>query len=66
MKTISFQIEGGILFDRFKKTHQSEAKKYKIGAIVQQGGSISDQKVIEKANELGIPMVFTDKRAFWN
>lgn len=33
MKTISFQIEAGILFDRAKKSHQQEAKKLKISAI---------------------------------
>jgi len=33
MKTISFQIESGILFDRSKKTHQREAKDLKIKPI---------------------------------
>lgn len=42
------------------------AKKYGIGAIVQQGGSINDSKVIEEANTAKIPMVFTGRRAFWH
>ena len=35
-----------------------------ISAIIQPGGSVNDEKVISKATELGIPMVFTRKRAF--
>lgn len=42
------------------------AKKYGIGAIIQQGGSINDQLVIEAAEKAGIPMVFTHHRAFWH
>ncbi len=41
-----------------------KAAKYKIGAIIQQGGSINDQASIDAANEAGIPMVFTYNRAF--
>ncbi len=37
-----------------------------IGAIVQQGGSVNDQTIIDAANEMGIPMVFTGKRKFWH
>lgn len=33
MKTISFQIEGGILFDRTNKTHVTEAKELKVPEI---------------------------------
>lgn len=33
MKTISFQVESGILFDRSKKTHQKEAQDLKIHPI---------------------------------
>lgn len=33
MKTISFQIESGILFDRSKKTHRDEAKNLNIKPI---------------------------------
>ena len=42
------------------------AAKHNIGAIIQQGGSINDQKSIETANKAGIPMVFTGRRAFWH
>jgi phosphoribosylaminoimidazolecarboxamide formyltransferase / IMP cyclohydrolase len=37
-----------------------------VGAIVQQGGSVNDTRSIEAADELGIPMVFTHRRAFWH
>lgn len=40
------------------------AAKYKIKAIIQPGGSKKDQEVIDKADELGIAMVFTGARAF--
>ncbi len=42
------------------------AGKYKIGAIIQQGGSINDKSSIDMANKLRIPMVFTGRRAFWH
>jgi len=35
-----------------------------IKAIIQPGGSINDTKVIAKADELGIAMVFTESRCF--
>lgn len=38
--------------------------KHKITAIIQPGGSINDEKVIAAADEAGIAMVFTGKRAF--
>ena len=41
-----------------------EAAKHGIAAIVQPGGSVRDNEVINKANELGIPMVFTGVRGF--
>lgn len=41
-----------------------EAANNGISAIIQPGGSIRDDEVIAKANELGIPMVFTGMRAF--
>lgn len=41
-----------------------EAAKNGISAIIQPGGSIRDEEVIAKANELGIPMVTTGIRAF--
>ena len=42
------------------------AAKYKIGAIIQQGGSVNDKLSIDSANKFGIPMVFTHRRAFWH
>lgn len=42
------------------------AGKFKIGAIIQQGGSINDRSSIETADKLKIPMVFTGRRAFWH
>ncbi len=41
-----------------------EAAKNGIASIIQPGGSIRDEEVIAKANELGIPMVFTGVRGF--
>jgi phosphoribosylaminoimidazolecarboxamide formyltransferase/IMP cyclohydrolase len=40
------------------------AKSYGITGIIQPGGSVRDQDSIDKANELGIPMVFTGIRHF--
>ncbi len=40
------------------------ASKYGIGAIIQPGGSLRDEEVIQRANELGIAMVFTAIRHF--
>jgi phosphoribosylaminoimidazolecarboxamide formyltransferase/IMP cyclohydrolase len=41
-----------------------EANKAKAVAILQPGGSIRDEEVIAKANELGLSMVFTGVRSF--
>ncbi len=41
-----------------------KAAEFGIKAIIQPGGSIRDDKVIKKCNELGIAMVFTGKRHF--
>ena len=40
------------------------AAKAGISAIIQPGGSIKDEEVIKKADELGIAMVFTGIRHF--
>lgn len=40
------------------------AAKFKIGAILEQGGSINDSASIDAANKAGIPMIFTGRRAF--
>lgn len=41
-----------------------EAAKFGIKTIIQPGGSIRDQESIDKADELGIAMVFTGTRHF--
>jgi len=41
-----------------------EAAKYGIKAVVQPGGSIRDQEVIEAADEHGIALIFTGMRHF--
>ncbi len=40
------------------------AAKHNIKTIIQPGGSIRDDEVVEKANELKIKMIFTNKRHF--
>jgi phosphoribosylaminoimidazolecarboxamide formyltransferase/IMP cyclohydrolase len=40
------------------------AHQYGIKAIIQPGGSKQDAKIIAKANELNIIMIFTHKRKF--
>ena len=40
------------------------ASQYGISAILQQGGSINDKASIKAADELGIAMVFSGRRAF--
>ena len=40
------------------------ATKAGISSIIQTGGSIRDQEVIDAADKLGIPMVFTGVRHF--
>jgi len=37
-----------------------------ISAIVQQGDSINDKESVLAANEAGVAMVFTHRRAFWH
>jgi len=41
-----------------------EAAKFGISAIIQPGGSVKDEEVIEAANEHGLAMVFTGARHF--
>lgn len=41
-----------------------EAHKAGVSAIIQPGGSIRDEEVIKRADELGIAMVFTGVRSF--
>ncbi len=60
-------IEGSVLaseaFFPFRDSID-EAAQYGIKAIIQPGGSIRDNEVIEAANEHGIAMVFTGMRHF--
>ncbi|MBI2039758.1 bifunctional phosphoribosylaminoimidazolecarboxamide formyltransferase/IMP cyclohydrolase [Candidatus Microgenomates bacterium] len=59
--------KGGILIsDSFFPFDDSVklAGEYGIGAILEQGGSLNDQASIKAADELGIPMVFSERRAF--
>ena len=41
-----------------------EAAKFGISAIIQPGGSVKDEEVIQAANEHGLAMVFTGVRHF--
>ncbi len=43
-----------------------EAAKAGISAIIQPGGSVKDEEVIDAANEYNIAMVFTGIRLFWH
>lgn len=38
--------------------------KYGVTAIIQPGGSVNDEEIIKRADELGISMVFTGRRYF--
>ena len=42
------------------------AVKEGIAGIIQPGGSIKDQDIIDRANELNIYMVFTKERHFYH
>jgi phosphoribosylaminoimidazolecarboxamide formyltransferase/IMP cyclohydrolase len=41
-----------------------EAAKFGISAIIQPGGSVRDEEVIEACNELGLAMALTGIRHF--
>ncbi|MDD5041093.1 MAG: hypothetical protein PHX87_00215 [Candidatus Peribacteraceae bacterium] len=41
-----------------------EAAKFGIAAIIHPGGSVRDEEVTRKANELKMPMVVTGVRGF--
>lgn len=58
--------EGLLISDSFFPFDDSVklSGQYGIAAILEQGGSVNDQASIDAANELGIPMVFTGRRAF--
>ena len=42
------------------------AHKAGVAGVIQPGGSIKDEEIIEKANQLGISMVFTSERHFYH
>ena len=44
----------------------TEAAKCGIATVVQPGGSVNDKASIDAANEHGLAMVFTGRRAFWH
>ncbi len=60
------QVGGVVASDAFFPFPDAveEAAEKGIKAIIQPGGSIRDEKVIEAANEHGIAMVFTGRRHF--
>ncbi|RZN65409.1 MAG: bifunctional phosphoribosylaminoimidazolecarboxamide formyltransferase/IMP cyclohydrolase PurH [Candidatus Methanoliparum thermophilum] len=62
------RINGSIMasdaFFPFRDAIDVVAKRYKLKAIIQPGGSIRDKEIIDAANEYGIPMVFTGRRCF--
>ncbi len=66
-KEFNLPLEGSVLaseaFFPFRDS-VDEAAKYGIKAIIQPGGSIRDQEVIEAADEHGIAMIFTGMRHF--
>ena len=46
-------------YDNIERSHRSGVRY-----VAQPGGSIRDEEVIKKANELGMLMVFTGNRLF--
>ena len=62
----SFNKGGILISDSFFPFDDSVrmAAKYGIGAILEQGGSVNDKASIDAADEAGIPMIFTGRRAF--
>ena len=66
-KEFNLPLEGSVLAsEAFLPFRDSvdEAAKHGIKAIVQPGGSIRDQEVIDAANEHGIALIFTGMRHF--
>lgn len=65
-KAMNRQHESVLASDAFFPFADSieEAAAHKITAIIQPGGSVRDQEVIDAANQHGIAMVFTGYRAF--
>ncbi len=61
-----FAKDGILISDSFFPFDDSVrlSAEYGISAILQQGGSVNDKPSIEAADELGIAMVFSKRRAF--
>jgi AICAR transformylase/IMP cyclohydrolase PurH len=58
---------GGVLFLGQHKAFADgleEIAKHGVTAVIQPGGSVRDQEVIDAANRLGIAMLFTGIRHF--
>ncbi|MCX7760325.1 MAG: bifunctional phosphoribosylaminoimidazolecarboxamide formyltransferase/IMP cyclohydrolase [Hydrogenothermaceae bacterium] len=66
-KEFGFDLEGSVIaseaFFPFRDSIDF-ASKYGIKAVIQPGGSIRDQEVIDACDEYGIAMVFTGMRHF--
>ena len=63
------QDTGALLFfvdygPDFRQKEIEEAAKAGVTAVVQPGGSIRDDEVIRRADELGVAMLFTGQRHF--
>ncbi len=69
IKQANFQITGAVMasdaFFPFSDCVEAAAQAG-IKAIIQPGGSMRDQESIDKANELGIAMVFSGFRHFYH
>ncbi len=69
IKQANFELEGCVMasdaFFPFSDCVETAAKAG-IKAIIQPGGSIRDQESIDKANELGVAMVFSGLRHFYH
>ena len=62
-----FKVEGAVMAsDAFFPFRDGidEAARQGISAVIQPGGSVRDEEVIEAANEHSIAMIFTGKRHF--
>ena len=66
-KGVNLPLEGSVLAsEAFLPFRDSvdEAAKYGITAIIQPGGSIRDNEVIQAANEHNIALIFAEMRHF--
>ena len=59
------RARGGAASDAFYPFEDGvEAAAAGVAAVIQPGGAMRDEKVIERADELGLAMVFTGERHF--